>query len=81
MGEVREEWDVQPAQPALLPRGVHPGEVGEVGVNGAGHNLEKKEYEISQIIFKFFLLCNCKQHSFRLDFSILLDLRSTKITN
>ena len=80
MGEVREEWDVEPAQPALLPRGVHPREVGEVGVNGAGHNLEKKGNEISQISFNVFFLL-CKQYSLRLDFPILLDLRSTKITN
>ena len=40
VGEVREEGDLQLAQAALRPRGVHPGEVGEVGVHGARDNLQ-----------------------------------------
>ena len=40
MCEIREERDVELAQAALLPGGVHPGKVGEVGVHGARDNLQ-----------------------------------------
>ena len=39
MCEIREERDVEPAETTLLPRGVHPGQVSEVGIHGAGQHL------------------------------------------
>ena len=40
MSEVRQQRDIQLAQPSLLPGSVHPGEVSEVGVHGARDNLQ-----------------------------------------
>ncbi len=43
MSEVGEERDVQPAEAALLARGVHPRQVSEVGVHRTGHHLKSSE--------------------------------------
>ena len=39
VGEIGEQRNVQLAEPSLLPGRVHPGQVSEVRVHRAGHNL------------------------------------------
>ena len=52
MSEIREERDVELAQTALLPGGVHPGKVGEVGVHGAGQHLRSDLLELRHAVIE-----------------------------
>ena len=44
--DVRQQRYPELAEAALPPRGVHPGEVGELGVDGAGHHLGPQRPEL-----------------------------------
>ena len=53
MREVGEEWDVEPAEAALLARRVHPRQVREVRVHRACHDL-RTVYKGSYLVINRF---------------------------